>query len=94
MNLPTKNERRTGKRCYVQHQRTQWASGSGMQAVFLGGARSRRGSGGTGVFLPRGAGNSIESRKQPSRFLNCFRLCLSLDFDWSIGLDSFSGCSG
>ncbi|KAI6671058.1 hypothetical protein NL676_005943 [Syzygium grande] len=41
-------------------------AGSGMRAVFLGGSGPGNGSSGTGVFLPRGAGNDpSESRKKP-----------------------------
>ncbi|KAA8549330.1 hypothetical protein F0562_001014 [Nyssa sinensis] len=39
-------------------------AGSGMRAIFLGGSRSRSGSSGTGVFLPRGTGNPQEPRKK------------------------------
>ncbi|XP_020577242.1 uncharacterized protein LOC110022570 isoform X2 [Phalaenopsis equestris] len=40
--------------------------GSGMRAVFLNSSGTRRESTGTGVFLPRRAGNHNESRKKPS----------------------------
>ncbi|KAF2291707.1 hypothetical protein GH714_035297 [Hevea brasiliensis] len=53
-------------------QRVSWANlqqqqrtGSEMTAVFLGESGSRNGSFGTGVFLPRGIGNTCESRKKP-----------------------------
>ncbi|XP_030524156.1 uncharacterized protein LOC115736550 isoform X2 [Rhodamnia argentea] len=49
----------------AQRQAFQRA-GSGMRAVFLGGPRSGNGSSGTGVFLPRGAGNNpSEPPKKP-----------------------------
>ena len=44
-----------------QHRTT----GSEMRAVFLSESGSRTGSCGTGVFLPRGIGNTSESRKKP-----------------------------
>ncbi|KAL1208473.1 hypothetical protein V5N11_007955 [Cardamine amara subsp. amara] len=37
---------------------------SGVKAVFVDGSGSRTGSGGTGVFLPRGHGTVMESRKK------------------------------
>ncbi|CAH8386490.1 unnamed protein product [Eruca vesicaria subsp. sativa] len=37
---------------------------SGVKAVFVDGSGSRTGSGGTGVFLPRGHGTVVESRKK------------------------------
>ncbi|CAE6249146.1 unnamed protein product [Arabidopsis arenosa] len=43
-----------------QHQRVR----SGVKAVFVDGSGSRTGSGGTGVFLPRGHGTVVESRKK------------------------------
>ncbi|CAK7331392.1 unnamed protein product [Dovyalis caffra] len=50
----------------LQQQKQQYRTGSEMRAVFLGDSRSRRGSGaGTGVFLPRGVGNTSGSHKKP-----------------------------
>lgn len=50
-------------------------AGSGMRAVFLGGSGPGNGSSGTGVFLPRGAGNDpSESRKKPSKILEPFAI--------------------
>lgn len=49
----------------AQRQEFRRAGSSGMRAVFLGGSGSGNGSSGTGVFLPRGAGNDPpESRKK------------------------------
>lgn len=52
----------------VDHSYPPWAfvqgGGSGMKAVFLDSNGSSRESGGTGVFLPRGTGNSIDSKKK------------------------------
>ncbi|XP_058099466.1 uncharacterized protein LOC131243863 isoform X2 [Magnolia sinica] len=45
----------------LQQQRQ---TGSGMRAVFLGNSGSKRESCGTGVFLPRRAGNPAEPRKK------------------------------
>lgn len=42
------------------------AGGTGMRAVFLGTNGSGRESGGTGVFLPRRAGNNSDLRRKPS----------------------------
>ncbi|KAJ0987840.1 hypothetical protein J5N97_006196 [Dioscorea zingiberensis] len=39
---------------------------AGMRAIFLNGSGSRKPSGGTGVFLPRRAGNNAETRKKPA----------------------------
>lgn len=41
-------------------------SGSGMRAVFINGSGARRGSAGTGVFLPRHAGSRVEPKKKPT----------------------------
>lgn len=58
-------------------------SGSGMQAVFLGGSGSRNGSpAGTGVFLPRATKDSVELKKKtglstvliPTRVLEALEL--------------------
>ncbi|KAJ8624322.1 hypothetical protein MRB53_032852 [Persea americana] len=46
-----------------EQQQQQQQPGSGMRAVFLGGQGSRE-SCGTGVFLPRRAGNPTETRKK------------------------------
>ena len=54
-------------------QKVSWANlqqqhrtGSEMRAVFLGDTCPRSGSGGgTGVFLPRGSGNTSGSQKKP-----------------------------
>lgn len=43
----------------------QLQGGSGMRAVFLDGSGAKRGSSGTGVFLPRRVGNPAELRKKP-----------------------------
>ncbi|GLJ11767.1 hypothetical protein SUGI_0176450 [Cryptomeria japonica] len=52
----------------VDHSYPPWAfvqgAGSGMKAVFLESNGSSRESGGTGVFLPRRAGNIIDSKKK------------------------------
>ncbi|KAK4790913.1 hypothetical protein SAY86_031326 [Trapa natans] len=64
LNLPA-SSRRGGWSRQWNHQRSHRVSGAGMQAIFLGGHASRSQSTGTGVFLPRGACNSTESRKQP-----------------------------
>ncbi|CAH2069446.1 unnamed protein product [Thlaspi arvense] len=45
---------------YHHHQRPR----SGVKAVFVDGSGSKTGSGGTGVFLPRGHGTVVESRKK------------------------------
>ncbi|KAI3461557.1 hypothetical protein Pfo_018220 [Paulownia fortunei] len=58
---------------YVQYRKTEWGighgrnghSGSGMQAVFLGGSGSRSGSPGTGVFWPRVTSDPTELKKKP-----------------------------
>ncbi|XP_058109382.1 uncharacterized protein LOC131252727 [Magnolia sinica] len=50
----------------LQQQQQQPQAGSGMRAVFLGGTGSRRESCGTGVFLPRRAGNPTDTRKKPA----------------------------
>ncbi|XP_044476462.1 uncharacterized protein LOC123204002 [Mangifera indica] len=47
-----------------QQQTNQQQPSSGMRAVFLGEPGSKTGSGGTGVFLPKGIGNPSESRKK------------------------------
>ncbi|KAM7256972.1 hypothetical protein ACFE04_012713 [Oxalis oulophora] len=62
----------------MQQQHTNIVNGSGMRAVFLNGSSS----GGTGVFLPRGADNSSVSRKKsgcstvliPARVLQALEL--------------------
>uniref|UniRef100_A0A2P2MZT9 Uncharacterized protein MANES_02G125700 n=1 Tax=Rhizophora mucronata TaxID=61149 RepID=A0A2P2MZT9_RHIMU len=43
----------------------QQRNGSGMRAIFLNKSGSNSGSTGTGVFLPRGIGNTPESRRKP-----------------------------
>ncbi|XP_031401217.1 uncharacterized protein LOC116211126 [Punica granatum] len=63
--MPAKTEQRTSGRSHLQHQLNHQVSGSGMQAVFLSKWGSGSRSCGTGVFLPRGAGSSAESRKKP-----------------------------
>lgn len=46
-------------------------NGSGMRAVFLGGAGSRNGSTGTGVFLPRVTNNDpVEQKKKSGIYCN------------------------
>ncbi|KAK6137756.1 hypothetical protein DH2020_028508 [Rehmannia glutinosa] len=58
---------------YMQYRGREWGvgrgrkgySGSGMQAVFLGGSGSRTGSTGTGVFLPRVTSDPTELKKKP-----------------------------
>ncbi|CAM6022032.1 unnamed protein product [Sphagnum balticum] len=47
------------------HNRTANGGGSGMRAVFLGSGGSGRESSGTGVFLPRCAGNGPELKRKP-----------------------------
>ncbi|XP_057789892.1 uncharacterized protein LOC131006771 isoform X2 [Salvia miltiorrhiza] len=57
-------------------------TGSGMQAIFLGGPGSRNGSSGTGVFLPRVTNNPVEQKKKsglstvliPTRVLEALEL--------------------
>ncbi|KAJ6837991.1 uncharacterized protein M6B38_322120 [Iris pallida] len=49
-----------------RQQQQQTVPGSGMRAVFINGSGARRGSAGTGVFLPRHAGSRIEPKKKPS----------------------------
>ncbi|KAK4441091.1 hypothetical protein Salat_0444000 [Sesamum alatum] len=57
---------------YMQYRGREWGfchgrnghSGSGMQAVFLGGSGSRSGSPGTGVFLPGGARDPTHLKKK------------------------------
>lgn len=50
----------------VPSSQPQLQSGSGMRAVFLDGSGSKKGSSGTGVFLPRRVGNPVELRKKPA----------------------------
>ncbi|KAK6138002.1 hypothetical protein DH2020_028256 [Rehmannia glutinosa] len=58
---------------YMQYRGREWGvgrgrnghSGSGMQAVFLGGSGLRTGSTGTGVFLPRVTSDPTELKKKP-----------------------------
>ncbi|KAJ0984059.1 hypothetical protein J5N97_002415 [Dioscorea zingiberensis] len=50
----------------LQQQHQQPGAGSGMRAIFLNGSGSRRESAGTGVFLPRRAGNTPETRRKPA----------------------------
>lgn len=50
-------------------QQSNQQPSSGMRAVFLGEPGSKSGSGGTGVFLPKGIGNPSESRKKPGNIL-------------------------
>ncbi|XP_022853244.1 uncharacterized protein LOC111374740 [Olea europaea var. sylvestris] len=56
------------KQFYQTKQRWNWENGhyygSGMRAVFLGGSGSSNGSGGTGVFLPRGSSVSAGHNKR------------------------------
>ncbi|CAK9228577.1 unnamed protein product [Sphagnum troendelagicum] len=47
------------------NNRTANGAGSGMRAVFLGSGGSGRESSGTGVFLPRCAGNGPELKRKP-----------------------------
>lgn len=49
-----------------QQQPPPAPAGAGMRAIFLNGSGSRKPSGGTGVFLPRRAGNTNEARKKPA----------------------------
>lgn len=58
-------------------QQHQQQPSSGMRAVFLGGPGSRRESSGTGVFLPRRAGNPTEMKKKPGIYclVHKFRDC-------------------
>ncbi|KAL0460554.1 UNVERIFIED_CONTAM: hypothetical protein Slati_0682600 [Sesamum latifolium] len=63
---------KTEQQHYMQYRGREWGishgrnghSGSGMQAVFLGGSGSRSGSPGTGVFLPRGARDPTHLKKK------------------------------
>ncbi|XP_011089791.1 uncharacterized protein LOC105170638 isoform X2 [Sesamum indicum] len=60
---------KTEQQHYMQYRGREWGishghSGSGMQAVFLGGSGSRTGSPGTGVFLPRGARDPTHLKKK------------------------------
>ncbi|WOL14970.1 hypothetical protein Cni_G23751 [Canna indica] len=48
----------------AQQQQPPPLPGTGMRAVFLHGAGVRKESAGTGVFLPRTAGNKLEPRKK------------------------------
>lgn len=61
------------KQFYQTKQRWNWGNGhyygSGMRAVFLGGSGSSNGSGGTGVFLPRGSSVSAGYNKRSGNFL-------------------------
>ncbi|XP_043698230.1 uncharacterized protein LOC122648963 isoform X2 [Telopea speciosissima] len=50
----------------LPHPHHHHNAGSGMRAVFLGGADSKRESSGTGVFLPRRVGSPAEFRKKPA----------------------------
>lgn len=50
-------------------QSNQQQPSSGMRAVFLGEPGSKTGSGGTGVFLPKGIGKPSESRKKPGNII-------------------------
>ncbi|KAM0941394.1 hypothetical protein DsansV1_C17g0148281 [Dioscorea sansibarensis] len=50
----------------LQQQHQQSPTGSGMRAIFLNGSGTRRESSGTGVFLPRRAGNTNEARRKPA----------------------------
>lgn len=61
----------------VPSSQPQLQSGSGMRAVFLDGSGSKKGSSGTGVFLPRRVGNPVELRKKPGWL---FVLLYSLPF--------------
>ncbi|RWR92081.1 hypothetical protein CKAN_02127400 [Cinnamomum micranthum f. kanehirae] len=78
-------------------QQQQQQPGSGMRAVFLGGQGSRE-SCGTGVFLPRRAGNPTETRKKsgcstvllPARVVQA--LNLNLD-EMDTGTPRFQGGS-
>ncbi|XP_047937630.1 uncharacterized protein LOC125185176 [Salvia hispanica] len=61
---------------------TKGHSGSGMQAIFLGGPGSRNAPSGTGVFLPRVTNNSVHQNKKsglstvliPTRVLEALKL--------------------
>lgn len=81
-----------------QQQTNQQQPSSGMRAVFLGEPGSKTGSGGTGVFLPKGIGNPSESRKKSGKivytFLNKHRLRVNQVFWWLILLFGFHGCWG
>ncbi|KAK4408593.1 hypothetical protein Sango_0440300 [Sesamum angolense] len=67
-----KQLQKTEQQQYMQYRGREWGishgrnghSGSGMQAVFLGGSGSRSGSPGTGVFLPRGARDPTHLKKK------------------------------
>ncbi|KAA8516353.1 hypothetical protein F0562_016646 [Nyssa sinensis] len=50
----------------LQQSQQQLQPGSGMRAVFLRNPRPKRECAGTGVFLPRRIGNSIETRTKPA----------------------------
>ncbi|XP_039132619.1 uncharacterized protein LOC120269348 isoform X2 [Dioscorea cayenensis subsp. rotundata] len=50
----------------LQQQHQQTPAGPGMRAIFLNGSNNRRESTGTGVFLPRRAGNTNEARRKPA----------------------------
>ncbi len=60
---------------YMDYNNTsKWTAanggGSGMRAVFLGSGGSGRESSGTGVFLPRCAGNGPELKRKPGKFFD------------------------
>lgn len=69
---------------YMQYRARHWGNGkvgakmpngSGMRAVFLGGARSKNGSSGTGVFLPRVNNDPAELKKKSGTGIYSF-VCL------------------
>ena len=61
----------------VPSSQPQLQGGSGMRAVFLDGSGSKKGSSGTGVFLPRRVGNPVDLRKKPGWWFS-LHSCLPL----------------
>jgi hypothetical protein len=60
---------------FMDYNSPQWTAangqGSGMRAVFLGsGGGSGRESSGTGVFIPRCAGNGPELNRKPGQYIS------------------------